>query len=265
MTLVERVDAAVERSASLLCVGLDPPAGSGADSAFQQCVALVDETLAESCAYKPNLAFFEQFGSVGYAALEKLRARVPSTHLYVLDGKRGDIASTASAYVTSLFDVLGADAVTLNPLLGGDSVAPFLARADRGVFLLARTSNPGAEDVLDARLASGERLFERLVDLGLGWDPGGLIGFVVGATSPESVRRVREKAPQAPLLIPGVGAQGAPLADAVRAGVDARRGRALIVASRAISESADGPGRAAARLRASIDEARGIAVPAAAP
>ncbi len=256
MTFVERLDAAVEQCDSLLCVGLDPQGVPDAPAALRFCVELIDATLGEACAYKPNLAFFEQFGSSGYAALETLRGRVPADRVYILDGKRGDLGNTAEAYARSLFDVLGADAVTVNPLQGRDAVEPFLARDGRGVFILTRTSNPGATDLLDARLEGGQRLYERIVELGLRWDPGGSVGFVVGATDPGAVRDVRARAPDAPLLLPGVGAQGGPVEQSVRAGVDARGGRALVVSSRGIAAAAEGPARAAAALRAEIQAAR---------
>jgi orotidine-5'-phosphate decarboxylase len=262
VNLAERVDAAVERSESLLCVGLDPQGMRDAEAALQSCVELIHATLPHACAYKPNVAFFEQFGSAGYAALERLRAQVPANRVYIVDAKRGDISTSAAAYARALFDVLGADAITVNPLLGRDAVEPFLEYSDRGVFLLARTSNPGAADLLDAILEPGRRLYEQIVEYGLAWDPGGQVGFVVGATAPEAVQTVRALAPDAPLLLPGVGPQGAPLTAAVSAGVDARLGRALVVSSRAIASAPEGAARASARLRAEIEAARRAAMPA---
>src|ERR1700736_3398811 len=145
-------------------------AAAGAERA---CRELLGATLDLVCAVKPNLAFFEQFGAQGYAVLERLRGEVPSDRLFILYGKRGDVGRSAAAYARALFDVLGADAVTVNPLQGSDSVAPFIEREDRGAFLLTRTSNPGAADLLDSELASGQSVFERIVELGLAWDPGG--------------------------------------------------------------------------------------------
>ena len=256
MTFVERLDGIVERSGSLLCVGLDPQDAADAAAAERVCAEIVDATLASACAYKANIAFFEQFGSRGYAALERLRNRIPAERVYIVDAKRGDIPNTSRAYARALFDVLGADAVTVNPLLGQDAVAPFLDREDCGIFILARTSNQGAADLLDELLASGLRLHERIVELGGRWDPGGRIGFVVGATDPESVAATRRAAPSAPLLLPGVGAQGADLEEAVRAGLD-ERGRGLLVnVSRAVATAPEGPARAAAELRTRIDAAR---------
>ena len=139
----------------MLCLGLDPDGMTDAAAAERQCLQLLEATLDTVCAVKPNLAFFEQFGSAGYAVLERLRAAVPGDRILILDGKRGDMANTSAAYARALFDVLGADAITVNALQGGDAVAPFLDRPGRGVFILARTSNPGAADFLEAPVRPG--------------------------------------------------------------------------------------------------------------
>ena len=256
MAFVERLDAAIERSGSLLCVGLDPDGFEDAAAAERFCLETLDAALPFVCAVKPNMAFFEQLGSAGYAVLERLRAHLPAERLLIIDGKRGDIGSTAQAYAHALFDVLGADAVTVNPLMGQDAVAPFLQRRSRGVFIIARSSNPGAADLLEQRLFDGSEVYERIVELGLGWDPGGAVGFVVGATAVDAVAAVRAAAPDAPLLLPGVGAQGGSLEDAVRAGVDARGGRLLVAVSRGIAQAPEGPGAAAAALASRIDAVR---------
>ena len=257
MSLAERLDECISSARSLLCVGLDPAGFPDAAAAERFCLETLDATLESVAAVKPNLAFFEQLGSAGYAVLERLRARVPADRLLILDGKRGDIGNTSVAYANALFGVLGADAVTVNPLLGGDAVAPFLARPEYGVFLVARSSNPGAADLLDSRLEDGTPLHRRIVELGLAWDPGGQVGFVVGATDAAAVASVRAAAPHAPLLVPGVGAQGGALEDAVVAGLDGERRGLLINVSRGIAAAAEGPGRAAADLRSRIEAARG--------
>lgn len=259
MTFAERLDATVERSGSLLCVGLDPTGEGGAAAAERQCLDLLEATLDLVAAVKPNLAFFEQLGSAGYALLERLRGRVPNDVVWLLDAKRGDIGDTAEAYARALFDVLGADAVTMNPLQGRDAVAPFLSRPERGAFLLTRTSNPGAADLLDARLASGETVYQRIIALGRSWDPGGTVGFVVGATQPHAVAAVRAGAGNAPLLVPGVGAQGGSLEEAVGAGVDSNGRGVLISVSRGIAAAPAGPRAAAQAYRERIDAARAIA------
>lgn len=256
MTFVARLDACVEASGSLLCAGLDPDGFTSAADAERRCVAIVEETVEYVCAFKPNLAFFEQLGSAGYAILERLRGRIPSDRILILDAKRGDMGNTAEAYARALFDVLGADCVTVNPLLGSDSVLPFLQRDGRGTLLVARSSNPGAGDLLDALLEGGEPVSARIVQLGMRWDPGGSVGFVVGATKPEAVAAVRDAAPDAPLLLPGVGAQGGLLEESVSAGLDARRRGVILSVSRGIAAAPEGAGNAALRFRERIEEVR---------
>ena len=262
MSFADRLDAAVEASGSLLCVGLDPDGFDNPAEAEQFCVRVLDATLQHVCAVKANLAFFEQFGSAGYAILERLRARVPAVRILILDGKRGDIGNTAEAYARALFDVLGADAVTVNPLMGHDAVAPFLARPERGAFLVTRSSNPGAADLFDTTIAEHATVYSRIVELGLEWDPGGAAGFVVGTTEPSVVAWVRRTAPEAPLLLPGVGAQGGALEEAVRAGLNTRGGRILVAISRAIADAPDGPDVAAAAFRDRIAAVREVAASA---
>jgi orotidine-5'-phosphate decarboxylase len=253
-----RLAATIAATDSLLCVGLDPDGMDGAAAAERHCRALLDDTLDVVCAVKANLAFFEQYGSAGYAVLERLRAAVPADRLLILDGKRGDIGSTSAAYARALFDVLGADAVTVNPLLGRDSVEPFLSRAGRGVLLLARTSNPGASDFLERPDCAGAApLYQRIVEEATRWDGGsGAIGFVVGATAPRAVASVRRSAPAAPLLLPGVGAQGGALEETVLAALDDNGGGAIVSVSRGISGAREGPAAAARALRERIAAVR---------
>ncbi|MDQ6856106.1 MAG: orotidine-5'-phosphate decarboxylase, partial [Candidatus Dormibacteraeota bacterium] len=204
-TFAARLASAIAGTGSMLCLGLDPDGMADAASAERQCRQLLDATLENICAVKPNLAFFEQFGSAGYAVLERLRGAVPQDRVLILDAKRGDMANTSAAYARALFDVLGADAITVNALQGGDAVAPFLERPGHGVFILARTSNPGAADFLEAPSGSdGMALYQRIVVHAQKWDTsGGAVGFVVGATAPHAVAEVRRLAPRAPLLLPG--------------------------------------------------------------
>jgi orotidine-5'-phosphate decarboxylase len=257
-----RLDACVDATGSLLCAGLDPDGFASAAEAERRCLEIVESTMEFVCAFKPNIAFFEQYGSAGYAILERLRERIPRDRLLILDAKRGDMANTAAAYARALFDVLGADCVTVNPLLGGDSMVPFLEHDGKGILLVARSSNPGAADLLDARLESGLPVSLRIVELGLGLDPGGAVGFVVGATAPAAVATIRRAAPSVPLLLPGVGAQGGSLEESVRAGLDAR-GRGVIVAvSRGIAMAPEGPGHAAEILRERIEGIRAAVSPA---
>jgi orotidine-5'-phosphate decarboxylase len=207
---------------TVLCLGLDPdpdglPGGFSRDlSGIERFVALLLEAaLPRVAAVKPNLAFFEAHGPAGLAALERLRASVPGDVPLIADGKRGDIATTAAHQAVALFDAIGADAVTVNPYLGAEAIAPFLERADRFAYVLCRTSNPGAGELQDLVVEAGdggseprERLHERVARLANGWGPGGTIGLVVGATAPHELPRIRSIAPGLPFLVPGVGAQG---------------------------------------------------------
>jgi orotidine 5'-phosphate decarboxylase subfamily 2 len=255
----DRLRATIGRSGSPLCVGLDPDASLGSASAAERfCLDILDRTLEHCAAVKPNLAFFEQFGPEGMKVLLRIRDRVPADRVLVLDAKRGDIGNTAEAYARALFDVYGADAVTVNPLMGEDSVRPWLAREGRGVFLLTRTSNPGAADLLEQKLdSSGQTVYQRIADLAQRWDGGnGATGLVVGATAPEAIRALRAQAPELPFLLPGVGVQGGSLEDAVRAGLDASGGGILVSVSRGIATAPEGPAAKAVELRERIEAAR---------
>ncbi|OQA41040.1 MAG: Orotate phosphoribosyltransferase [Chloroflexi bacterium ADurb.Bin325] len=257
------LDSVARRTDSLLCVGLDPHpadlAAPGAEAAREFCLRLVAETEGLAMAYKPNAAFFEAYGPAGWAALADVIAAIPAGIPVILDAKRGDIASTAEAYARSTFEQLGATAVTLNPYLGHDSLKPFIQDPTRGVFLLCKTSNPGAGDVQDLRLADGELVYERVARLALRWNAaehggGDNVALVVGATHPAALARVRAVAPDLWFLAPGVGAQGGDLAAALRAGLRADGLGMLIPVSRAVARAAS-PRKAAEALR---DEMRRV-------
>lgn len=227
-----RLAARTARVRSVLCVGLDPdptalPAGFASDirgvEAF--CRLVLAAALPHAAAVKPNLAFFEAFGPEGMAALERLRAQVPADVPFVADAKRGDIGSTAAKHATALFDVLGADAVTASPYLGSEAIAPLLERDDRFVYVLCRTSNPGAGELqgltVGADAAAGapaEPLYLRVARRARAWGPGGTVGLVVGATAPAELEAVRRVAPDLAFLVPGVGSQGGDEATALRHG-----------------------------------------------
>jgi uridine monophosphate synthetase len=253
----------VSDCSSLLCVGLDPHvddlSAPSAEAATDFCLNLVERTARYAAAFKPNAAFFEQFGAPGWTALKKVinavqeqSQRLGSLIPVILDAKRGDIASTAEAYARSAFTTLGAHAITLSPYLGHDSVEPFLADPEKGAFLLCKTSNPGAADLQDLALdGTGEPLYIAVARLTHTWNTKNNVGLVVGATQPGALARVRQAAPGMWLLAPGVGAQGGDLETALKAGLR-RDGQGLLLAvSRAISRAAD-PGRAAAELRDKI-------------
>jgi orotidine-5'-phosphate decarboxylase len=231
--------AAAERgNDSLLCVGLDPepakfPRHWRGDAAriFDFCAAIVDATKDLVLAYKPQIAYFG--AQRAEDQLERLIAhirRVAPAVPVILDAKRGDIGATAEQYAREAFERYGADAVTLSPFMGFDSIEPYMRWDGRGLILLCRTSNPGGDDLQAQVLGSGERLFEHIARLAAGpWNRGGQIGLVVGATYPAEVARVRELAPTLPLLIPGIGAQGGDAEATVRAGW--RAGAPIVVSS----------------------------------
>ena len=226
-TFTQALLAAEARHRSMLCVGLDPepakfpgPWKGDASRIFEFCAAIVDATKDLVVAYKPQIAYFAAHRAEDQ--LERLcahiRAVAPGVPV-ILDAKRGDIGSTAEQYAREAFERYQADAVTLSPFMGFDSVEPFLRHEGKGVILLCRTSNPGGDDLQNLSLEGGERLYERVARLAAGpWNRNGQIGLVVGATYPTEVARVRELAPTLPLLIPGVGAQGGDAAATVQAG-----------------------------------------------
>ncbi len=257
----------VDDCASLLCIGLDPHehdlAESSAASALDFSLRLIKQTAPYAAAFKPNAAFFEALGPPGWAALRQVieavheeARRLGAPIPVILDAKRGDIASTAEAYARSAFEMLAADAITLNPYLGRDAIEPFLSYPGKGVFLLCKTSNPGAREVQDVLLAPafppeqrGERtLYEHVARLAQSWNSGSNIGLVVGATHPEALARVRAAAPDLWFLSPGIGFQGGDLEAALRGGLRADGRGLLIAVSRSIAR-AEEPGAAAAALR----------------
>lgn len=254
-----RLDEDAERLGSLLCVGLDPHPGTFEGQPADACRRLVDATIEAAVAFKPNSAFFEAWGADGLAQLATVVRHIGGERPVILDAKRGDIGSTARAYAHAAFEVVGADAVTVSPYLGGEAVAPFVDSADRGAFVLCRTSNPGAAD-LQLLEIDGEALYLRVARHALEWNERGNVGLVVGATDPDAIAAVRAAAADLPFLVPGVGAQGGDLERAVRAGLD-RRGRGLVVnSSRGIAGAPD-PRDAALRLRDAIDAARAVSAP----
>jgi orotidine-5'-phosphate decarboxylase len=262
-TFLERLDAAANANQSWLCLGLDPDPAlvpEGVDVA-EFLRAVVDATSDLVCCFKPNIAFFEALGLDGQRALRSVLAAVPAQVPVLIDAKRGDTPHTMRAYARAIFDDLGADAVTVSPYLGGDALAPFLERADRGVFVLCKTSNPGAGEIQDLEV-HGSPLFVHVARRALEWDQHGTVGFVVGATYPSDVAAVRRLAPGRPILLPGVGAQAGDLEASVRAGVDQHGARAIVNASRTIlyaSREADWQSAArdeAERLRRAINAAR---------
>ncbi len=230
MTFLDKLRAAERANASMLCVGLDPdlsrfPAGVSRDAQgiYDFCARIVEATADLAMAFKPQIAYFAAHGAE--AQLERLmdhmRATAPKVPI-ILDAKRGDIGSTAEQYAKEAFVRYRADAVTLSPFMGFDSVQPYLKYEGKGAFLLCRTSNPGGSDLQGQRLADvpgNPRVFEHIAHLANStWNTNGQLGLVVGATYPQEIERVRALAPTLPLLIPGVGAQGGDAAATVKAG-----------------------------------------------
>jgi orotidine-5'-phosphate decarboxylase len=213
-------------------------------------IAIIEATSDLVCAYKPNVAFYEALGPErGYAALRKTLAAIPPHVITLADAKRGDVEHTARAYAHAFFDDLGFDACTVSPYLGYDSVIPWIEREEKAAFVLCRTSNPGAPDLQDLSVqtdAGARPLYEVVAERAKSWDAHGNVGLVVGATYPSEMRHLRALCPDTPFLVPGVGAQQGSLADAVRAGIDARGAGMLISASRGVTYASQGPDFAAA-------------------
>jgi uridine monophosphate synthetase len=252
----------VDDCSSLLCIGLDPHVSDlsapTADAARDFCLDIVKQTSRYAAAFKPNAAFFEVLGAEGWTALKQVidaiqeeSDRFGSMIPVILDAKRGDIASTAEAYARSAFDNLDVDCITLNPYLGKDSIEPFIQKPERGIFLLCKTSNPGAGHLQDVILESGDPLYVHVARLAQSWNTNNNVGLVVGATYPDTLSRVRDIAPQMWFLAPGIGAQGGDLEAALKAGLRKDDKGMLINISRSIAR-AKSPGLAAAELRDQI-------------
>ena len=281
MTFLEQLQTAERQNGSLLCVGLDPepakfPAAYRGDASkiYDFCAVMVEATADLVIAFKPQIAYFAAYRAEDQ--LERLMAHMRSTAHHVpiiLDAKRGDIGSTAEQYAKEAFERYGADAVTLSPFMGWDSVQPYLKYHGKGAFLLCRTSNPGGDDFQNQRLLNlpGQpTLFEHIAALAQGpWNQNGQLGLVVGATYPSEIERVRAVAPTLPLLIPGVGAQGGDAAATVKAGwrhaqdaIATTTGPVIVNSSRAILYASSGADFAQAarsealRTRTVLEQAR---------
>lgn len=266
MSFTQQLQNAQRLNDSMLCVGLDPEpsrfpgAWAGRPERIHDfCAAIVDATKDLVCAFKPQIAYFAAYRAEDQ--LERLMAhmkRVAPQVPVILDAKRGDIGSTAEQYAREAFERYQADAVTLSPFMGFDSVEPYLRYPGKGVIMLCRTSNPGGSDLQNQRLADvpGQpRLYEHVASLGQGaWNTNGQVGLVVGATFPQEIARVRELAPTLPLLIPGVGAQGGDAAATVKAGLRVGvdgvvTGPIIVNSSRAVLYASSGDDFASAARR----------------
>ncbi|MEO7916096.1 MAG: orotidine-5'-phosphate decarboxylase [Dokdonella sp.] len=263
MNFMQSLATASDRNQSLLCVGLDPEPDrfpdrfrDDPDAIFTFCRDIVDATAHLVCAFKPQIAHFA--ARAAESALQRLIEHIHARHPgipVILDAKRGDIGSTAAYYASEAFDRYRADAVTVNPYLGRDSVQPFLDRKDKGVVLLCRTSNPGAADLQDL-MVDGEPLYQRVAKIiARDWNENGNCLLVTGATWPEEIGRIRAAVGAIPLLVPGVGAQGGDVEAVVRNGQDDAGNGLLVSTSRAVlyasrgDDYADAAGAAALALR----------------
>ncbi|HEX2515959.1 MAG TPA: orotidine-5'-phosphate decarboxylase [Chloroflexota bacterium] len=258
------------RRDSLLCVGLDPepeklpealrrlPPAEAVLAFNREIIAATSDLVV---AYKPNLAFYEALGPAGLETLRQTVRLVPPGVLTIGDAKRGDIANTMRLYAKALFEVYGFDAVTASPYLGRDALAPFLDHPARGVFVLCRTSNPGAAEIVDLDVA-GRPLYRRVAERAREWNEKGNLGLVVGATVPHELASVREDCPSLPILLPGIGAQGGDLSRAVAAGLNGAGTGLLAVAARQVlyassgSEFPEAARRVALTLRDEINQVR---------
>ena len=273
---LERLRARVERLGAPLCIGIDPqpdalpePLSRDVHGVEAMARGLVEVAVEEAAAIKINIAFFEAFGSAGWAALERIRAEVPVELPVIIDAKRGDMRNTAERYAAAIFGHLAADGTTLSPYLGADAIEPFTAYGDRIVYVLARTSNPSAGTFQDQPL--GDRPLHEAVAAWVAatW-PDPRVGLVVGATAPAELERLRGLVPETPFLVPGVGAQGGDLDASVRY-CSASTAPGVVNVSRAIAAASSGPDWQVAARRAARDlahrmrEATGATLGAPAP
>jgi orotidine-5'-phosphate decarboxylase len=248
------------RKESFLCVGLDPvleklpsKLHKEKDPLFTFNKAIIDATIEHTVAYKPNLAFYEALGARGWESLEKTMEYLPDEVFVIADAKRGDIGNTSGLYAKAFFEGLGADAVTVAPYMGHDSVTPFLNFPHKWVILLALTSNEGSIDFQLVKGANKEALYEQVIKKSMSWGSVDNLMYVVGATRGEEIARVRQLAPEHFFLVPGVGAQGGDLEEVVKYGINNEVGL-LVNSSRGIiyassdSAFASAAGRAAKSL-----------------
>jgi orotidine-5'-phosphate decarboxylase len=271
MNFLEKLQAAARQNKSWLCVGLDSELSKiptfvrerhGTHAVFEFNRAIIEATSDLVCAYKINLAFYEMLGPLGLEILSKTRELIPQEIPVIADAKRGDIENTARAYAKALFEYYRFDAATVNPLMGFDSIAPFLEYSEKCAFLLVRTSNPGARDFQELNCA-GKPLYQHIAEKAYQWNTRQNVGVVVGATAPQELSLVRGiVGDEMPILVPGVGAQGGDLERAVKNSVNSRSELAIITASRSVlfasqeRDFAQAARKAAQELRDAINRFR---------
>jgi orotidine-5'-phosphate decarboxylase len=271
----ELISASTSDRDSLVCVGLDPDLSSMPESivegrspgeaivAFNR--AIIDATAEFAAIYKPNLAFYVQYGVEGFEALLETRAMIPDGTPVILDCKIGDISTTMEPFARAYLDNAGFDAITVNPYLGSESLQPLFARAGKGLFLLCKNSNPGSGEIQNLELATGQPLFAAIAAKVVEWNETAeaSLGLVAGATYPAEMLTIREAAPNLLILVPGIGTQSGNLAAALDAGLDSNGGGLLINSSRSVTyasrnnDFATAAGKAARSLRDQINAIRG--------
>jgi orotidine-5'-phosphate decarboxylase len=268
MTFLEKLRSVTRTNDSLVCVGLDvDPAriprhlADGPDPAFRFNRAIIDATKDLVCAYKPNFAFYGAMGLRGWEALIRTVEHVPEAIPVILDAKLGDIGNTAERYAQMIYCEVGADALTVNPYMGFDAVEPFLAYGDRCAFLVCLSSNPGSADLQRLRVDS-KPLYRIVAEKAVAWNQRGPCGLIVGATHADELKEVRGVAPDLPILIPGVGAQGGDTEGVARHGTDANGDLAVVNVSRSVlyasggKDFAEAARRETERLRAELNRHR---------
>jgi orotidine-5'-phosphate decarboxylase len=262
MSALGKLISIIEKNKSMVCVGLDldptrlpKSCGEGAKGLARFALSLIEATADIVAAYKPNLAFYEALGPDGLSLLKLICSRIPSDTVIILDAKRGDIGNSSEFYARACFDIYNADWVTVNPLMGHDSVKPFLARPEKGAFLLCLTSNPGSQD-FQMLPAGGQPLYLVIAEKALSWTREGNCGLVVGATNPDQIGEIRRIARDMPILIPGIGAQGGDLEKAVLRGTDHFSQPAIINVARSVIYASSYDNFAAA-ARAEVEKLNG--------
>lgn len=247
MNFTERVVEAIKKNKSAVCVGLDVDLDKipevlkkEADPILAFNKAIIEATKDYVAAYKPNLAFYESYGTDGLRQFEKTLSYIPSDKIIIADAKRGDIGNTSKRYAKAFFETFGCDALTVSPYMGSDSVEPFLEDESKGVFVLALTSNKGSFDLQMVKTEDGRYFYEKVIENISSWNKRKNCGLVVGATHPQMFEGIRKLAPEMPYLIPGIGAQGGDLENTIKFGFYKEKILALVNSSRGIIYASSG-------------------------
>lgn len=237
----QKLNQAILTSNSLLCIGMDPDFNKlpmhlmeSPDPILTFCKDIIESTKDVAAAYKFNIAFFESLGEMGWQTLRELLTLIPPHVLSIADAKVGDIGNSSEKYAETFFDEYQFDCVTVAPYMGYDSIEPFIRREDKGIFLLALTSNPGSADFQRLKLENGKYLYQEVIDKAVSWNKNDNIGLVTGATQAPDLKAIRQQAGEMPFLVPGIGAQGGDLEATIRNSVNRQSRGALINVGRDI-------------------------------